>query len=129
MKALWRVLLVGVVALAVFLPQSADPQSFGVPLEKMLSPGVTTVDYAGQTLRFSATVSIRLQLETDGPGRVKLTVHTAGRHRSSGAQGSSAVQTLEIVWENWNNTVYPSGPPPDAEWSTTLLTESGFTEK
>lgn len=124
MKILPKAFLASVFVVLLLLPLVAESDQLPVPLEKTLLPGVTTLNYWGQTLRFTTDVPIRVSLLAIGEGRIRLQFSRYGS-LEGGASGTSDVL---IQWENWDNEIY-SGPAPDDPWSGILNTESGFTEK
>jgi hypothetical protein len=126
MKAVTRLLVVSVVLATILVPLTLFADQLPIPLDKKLSPGVTDVTYAGQTLRFSTPVPLVIRFEPQTITQIKLTVRAYGSP-AGGAQGVSGGQ-LSIYWQNWDTDVY-SGPPPSADWEGILNTESGFTEK
>lgn len=125
MKAVTRLLVVGVVLATILLPLTVLAGQLPAPMEKKLTPGIHDITYAGQTLRFDSPVALVIKFDALSTSRIKLTVRTYGT--PSPAQGTSG-GILSIFWENWGSDVY-SGPPPSADWEGVLDTESGFTEK
>ena len=125
MKALSRLLLIGVMLVALSIPFTAIAGELAAPLETAVAPGQTTIHYAGQDLKFTTDVALKISLSAPEPGKIKLVVKT----RAVPPGASSASTELQIYWENWDSKIY-SGPPPAGEpWTGILLTESGFTEK
>lgn len=127
MKALMRLLVVSAVLAVVLLPLTALADALPAPLEKKLSPGVHTVSYAGQNLRFDSPVSLVVRFEPVSTSQIRLTVRVYGA--PSGAQGSSSSSEVTIYWENFESELYNGPPPVSSDWSEVLNTESGFTEK
>lgn len=125
MKALSRLLLIGVILAALIVPFTAISGELAAPIETSVPPGVTTLHYAGQDLKFTTDVALKIELSAPEPGKIQLIVKARGVPPGA----SSANTEVQIYWENWDNEIY-AGPPPVGEpWSGILLTESGFTEK
>jgi hypothetical protein len=125
MKALSRLLLIGVILAAMIVPFTAISGELAAPLVTSVSPGQTTLHYAGQDLRFTTDVALKIELSAPEPGKIRLTVMARGVPPGS----SSANTQIQIYWENWDNEIYEGPPPVGEPWSGILLTESGFTEK
>ena len=122
MKALSKLMLVSVVVTALLVPLAAVSDQLPVPLQKTVLPPQTTIEYAGQTLRFTTDIPLKLTLTPLGTDRIEIKIVP---HPSYGGGNSPAGTTVQIFWENWNDEIY-DGPAP---WGVILLTESGFTEK
>ena len=127
MKALPRLLVAGF-ALALFLaPQMIQADQLPLPLDKKLPAGVTTVNYAGQSLRFTTPVPLIISLSPISETRIRLTVRSYG---GGGASQGAVAANVTIYWENYNSDVYTGPAPPSSQpWEGTLNSESGFTEK
>ena len=126
MKVFTRLLVVSVVLATVLMPLTALADGLPAPLDKKLTPGVHTISYAGQQLRFTTPVSLIVRFEPVSMVEIKLTVRGYGV--PSGAQGAAGA-ALNIFWENYYDDVYNGPPPMDDDWEGILNTESGFTEK
>jgi hypothetical protein len=126
MKSLPRLLVAGIALAILLMPLAILADQLPLPLEKKVPAGVTTVDYMGQTLKFTTAVPLVVKFEALSDYQIRLTVRTYSG-TSGGAQGSSA-GSMNIFWEDWSNDVY-DGPPPSEPWEGILNTESGFTEK
>jgi hypothetical protein len=126
MKVLMRLLVVVVVLAAVLAPLGVSADRLPAPMEKKLSAGIHTINYAGQDLRFTTPVVLMVRLEPLSTNQIKLTV--TGYGTSSGAQGVSGVD-MNIYWENFQSDVYDGPAPINTQWTGVLYTESGFTEK
>ena len=125
MKTLSRLFLTGLMLSALLVPFAAISGELAAPLETGVAPGQTTLYYAGQALRFTTDVALKISLSAPEPGKIKLVV----KARGVPGGGSAPVSTIQIYWENWDNEIYAGPPPVGEEWSGILLTESGFTEK
>jgi hypothetical protein len=122
MKALSKLMLVSVVVTALLLPIATMSDQLPRPVQKTVLPSQGTIEYAGQTLRFTTDVPLKVFLAPLGADRIEIKVVA---HPSQGGGNSPANTIVQIYWANWDDELY-NGPPP---WSAILLTESGFTEK
>lgn len=127
MKVLARLLVAGVVLAALLTPLTILADQLPLPLQKKINPGVTTISYAGQDLRFTTAVPLVVRLEPLSTTRIKLTVSAYGA--PAGGGHAAAPADLNIYWENWDSDVYTGPPPTSDDWEGVLNTESGFTEK
>jgi len=129
MKALPRILVAGIVLAVLLLPMVLVADQLPAPLEKKIAPGITTIAYAGQNLRFTTDVSLVISFDALSATRIKLTVKLYGTS-SSGPSAASGGSDLNIYWENFSTDVY-TGPAPSTTqpWEGVLNSESGFTEK
>jgi hypothetical protein len=131
MKVLARLIVAGFVLAAVLTPLTVLADGLPAPLEKKIQPGVTTVTYAGQDLRFTTDVPLFIRCFMLDETRLFLAVRAYGVPSLPGGvpPASSPQNEFQIYWENWSSEVH-SGPPPVGEdWEGILNTESGFTEK
>ena len=62
MKTFPKILITGVMLVAMLLTMVSLGASTALPLTKKLPPGTTTVHYAGQELRFTTSLSLYLKL-------------------------------------------------------------------
>jgi hypothetical protein len=125
MKVLPKILLSSLLILLMLIPLTAVSEQLPLPLDKNLRPGVTVIDYMGQSLRFTTDVPLQVRLMPLDETRIKLQFRTPSGHDGS---ASGATLNLVIFWDNWGSDIYSGSPP--ADWETEiLLTESGFTEK
>jgi hypothetical protein len=116
-----------VLVVLVFLPLAAVSDQLPAPLEKNLLPGVTVIQYADQTLRFTTSVPLQVSFLALDEDRIQLRFRArGGQYGGDGSAPSSS--DLQIFWEDWDNDIYCGVVPPDW-WTEVLLTESGFTEK
>jgi hypothetical protein len=114
-----------VLALLVF-PFAAVPQQLPIPAEESVAPGVSTIYYAGQALRFTTDVPLKVFLSAISPTRILLKFRAPSSYVPGGSSTSAKV---EVYWENWSNEIYEGPPPTTPPWEGILLTEGGFTEK
>lgn len=122
MKALSKLVLVCVVVAILLVPFASMSDQLPAPIQRTVLPTQATIEYAGQTLKFTTDVALKVSLTPLGGDRIELKI---AAHPSYGGGNAPASASVQIFWENWNNVVY-NGPPP---WGVILLTESGFTEK
>lgn len=123
--------LVAIAAMASAKGQMAPP------MQKQIAPGISTVEYAGQQLRFSTSQSLIVKFESLDGNRIKLTVRVYGASRAElgrqnnkkddGSQNYTATATVDIFWENFGTEIY-NGSLYDP-YEGILNSESGFTEK
>jgi hypothetical protein len=98
------------------------------PLEKTIFPGQSTILYAGQTLKFTTDVPLKLSLVPMGPDKILMKFKAHPGYTGDGSAAPLSTNVF-VFWDNWNNEIY-NGPPPMGEaWEGLLNTESGFTEK
>ena len=91
------------------------------------SPGVTTVQYANQTLVFTTAVPLKIKLRVTSAGHVELSFKkAASRNQNESMSGASTGQTV-IFWEQAAQDVF-EGFAPDS-WTDIPLGEGGWTEK
>lgn len=127
MKVLARLLVVVVVAALLLTPLSVLADQIPMPLQKKIAPGVTTVNYAGQNLRFTTPIGLVVKFDPITETRIRLTVRAYG---SASATQGGQVAVISIYWENWGSDVYTgSAPTASNPWEGVLNSESGFTEK
>lgn len=109
------------------IPSSLVSQQLPVPVERSVFPGVTTIQYAGQTLVFTTSVPLRVKLRADAVDKIVLRF----RSQTTGDDTSSPLslfgsQTV-IFWEQAADELYNGQAPPD--WVDIPLNEGGWTEK
>jgi hypothetical protein len=119
-----KALIALLVVCSLVLPSALLSQQLAVPVNKSILPGVTNIEYAGQTLVFTSSVALRVKLQMVSLKEIELTVLSRpGEAQGAPAQGGG----LQIWWENWDEELY-DGEPPDS-WTGILNTEGGWTEK
>ncbi|UCG50654.1 MAG: hypothetical protein JSW58_10630 [Candidatus Latescibacterota bacterium] len=125
MRVFPRILLAFVLAVVLASPGALMAQQLPLPMQKAIPQGITTVEYAQQTLVFTTSVPLIANFQFISENEIEVRVRT----RSSGQQGGNAPgNILRIWWEEGDEFIY-DGEPPEEEWSGILLTEGGFTEK
>ncbi|MGD8412714.1 MAG: hypothetical protein PVF33_00690 [Candidatus Latescibacterota bacterium] len=125
MKSLSKLLAVSVALAVVLAPLASLSGDLAEPLKKVVNPPQETIYYAGQTLKFTTDVPLKVTLMDMGTGKVLLKIRSEGVAPAGDAPASNNVI---VHWEDWNSEIY-NGAAPDDPWSVYLLTESGFTEK
>lgn len=125
MKALSKLLVVSLSLALVLVPLATLSGDLAEPLKKVVNPPQETINYAGQTLKFTTTVPLKVTLMDMGTGKVLLKFRAEGGLPAGDAPASNDVI---VDWEDWGNELY-NGAAPEDTWSIYLLTESGFTEK
>ncbi len=125
MKALSRILVASVMLAVLLVPLASMSDQLSAPMTTTVFPPQETINFAGQSLRFTTDVPLKVSLEIVAPGKIRLkfkAVPTAGGN-------APAATTVNIFWENWSNDIYDGSAPTTEPWDGILLTESGFTEK
>ena len=125
MKTFPKTILAGIFVALILFPLAAVSDQLPAPLERNIFPGVSVIDYAGQTFTFTTDVPLQVILLPLDQTRIQLKFKFRGGMPSGSAPVAANV---EIFWENWDNEIY-SGTAPSSWWIGILLTESGFTEK
>jgi hypothetical protein len=125
MRVVTGTILALMLVVALVSPGFLMAQQLPMPLQKTIYPGITTVEYASQTLVFTTSVTLlaKFQFVSANEIEVSIRTHTGGR-AAANAPGSM----LRIYWQDEDLDIY-DGEPPDDEWTGILLTEGGFTEK
>jgi hypothetical protein len=122
---------IGVLALGLillFAAASANGDSLPLPLEKKLLAGESTVQYAGQTLRFTSSVPLLVRLEPLSLTQIQYRVRVhPGFPIPSGPVGS-AENNLVIFWVNIGTDIYEGGAPSGVIEGV-LNTEGGFVDR
>jgi len=127
MKALSRVVLVSVMLAVLLVPiATMSSDQLPAPFLKAIPAGETTIQYAGQSLKFTTDVPLKVSMNFEQPGKIRLKVKA---YPPTGGGDAPAYNSLQIMWENWNNEIYFGPPPVEEPLDELLLTESGFTEK
>ena len=125
MKALSKLLIVSSVLALVLVPLATKSGDLAEPLKVVVNPPQQTIYYAGQTLKFTTDVPLKIALMDMGSARILLKMQS-----EAGAAGGMSPASTDVIvhWQNWDSDIY-DGAAPDDPWSIYLLTESGFTEK
>lgn len=125
MNALSKLLMVSSVLALLLVPLSTMSGELATPLKITVYPPQQTVNYAGQSLKFTTDVPLKVGLMDMGTGKILLRFQS-----EAGAAGGNAPASTNVIvhWADWGNDIY-DGIAPDDPWSVYLLTESGFTEK
>jgi hypothetical protein len=100
-------------------------QQLPMPLQKVIYPGVTTVEYASETLVFTTSVALFAKFQCVSENEIEVTVRS---HSSGRAVTNAPGNMLRIYWQEEDRLIY-DGEPPEDEWTGILQTEGGFTEK
>ena len=133
MKTLARICF-AVAIIAIAVPALAKDK-LAAPMQQKIPPGITTISYAGQQLRFSSSQGLIVRFESLDDVRFKLTVRVYGASRGelerggkdSGENYSTVGGGIDIYWENFGSEVYSGSLV--APFEGILNSESGFTEK
>lgn len=126
---LLRTTLLALAVLALVVPSIGFGGEMPVPLEKKVLAGTTTINYAGQTLRFTSSVTLLVKCEPESPTRFKMTVVLyPGTPPPPGVQ-TFVAETIHIYWSNVGTDVYSGGVPVAEPWTGWLNTEGGFVDR
>jgi hypothetical protein len=125
MKALSRLLVVSSVLALLVVPLATMSGQLAEPLKTTVNPPQATIHYAGQSIKFTTDVPLKVGLMDMGTGKIRLKFQSL----ASTEGGFTPLSASVIVdWEDWGKEIY-NGTAPEDPWSVYLLTESGFTEK
>lgn len=122
---------IGLIALGlVFLfgAVSAFGDSLPLPLEKKLPAGESTIQYAGQSFRFTSSVPLWVRLEPVSETRIQYRVKVYPGHPIPSGPVGTAENALEIYWVNVGTDIYDGGVP-SGTIEGTLDTEGGFVDR
>ena len=108
-----------VVAMAAYAEQ------LPVPKTEAVFPGITRVQYCGETFIFTTTVKLSARFEVISDNQIQIKVKTLLSPRDLTALAPG--EMLRIYWEDGDQTLF-DGTPPE-EWIGVVLTEGGLTEK
>jgi hypothetical protein len=127
MKLSVRLLSAFLLVAFLALPFVAAADQLPAPLERNVSPGVTTIAYANQTLVFTTATPLRVQLTAVSPGSILLRFKVqSARDVAMGSVDYGSGQTV-IFWEQAGVDVF-NGSASNG-WTDVPLTEGGWTEK
>ena len=127
MKIFGKILATSAVLALVLMPLIAFGEAMPLPLEKKISAGVTTVQYANQDFRFSTPVALVIKFDPISETSFRMRFW---QYNSAEVPASSAVTVVDVDWTTWGNDVYDGAPPPEASpYDNVFYSESGFTEK
>ncbi|HXV14793.1 MAG TPA: hypothetical protein VEC56_11365 [Candidatus Krumholzibacteria bacterium] len=107
---------------------SSFGQSLPLPLEKKIMAGQTTIEYVGQSLRFTTTVPLYVKLEPVSLTQIRFTVRVHPGYAIPNGPVGSAENNLEIYWVNVGTDVYEGGAP-SGTIEGVLDTEGGFVDR
>lgn len=126
---LLRTTLIALAVLALLVPSLGLGGEMPVPLEKKIVPGTTSITYAGQTFRFTTSVSILLKCDPESPTRFKMTVQLYPGTPMPNGPMTFATETLTIYWNEYGTDVYNGTIPCTEPWVGYLNTEGGFVDR
>ena len=129
MKRLTAAITVCLVLSFMLIPAALVADQLPVPMEKSVFPGVTTIQYAGQTLVFTTSTALKVSFRANTANEIEVTVKASGT-RSTDPYSTTGETTDQLVinWKNFNQDIY-DGQPPTQPWTGVLNTEGGWTEK
>jgi hypothetical protein len=99
-----------------------------MPLETKVRVGETTVDYAGQSFRFTTSVPLFVRFESISSSHIQYKVRVQAGYAIPSSPAGTAENTVEIYWANANTDIY-SGGAPTGTLEGILNTEGGFVDR
>ncbi|HEX5131404.1 MAG TPA: hypothetical protein VFX92_02835 [Candidatus Krumholzibacteria bacterium] len=126
---LLRTLFMALALLALLAPTLSFGDQLPLPLEKKLTAGTSTLNYWGQTFRFTSPVALLVRCEPETTTRFKMSVVIYPGTPQTNAPSSNTLQDLMIYWENFNTDVYTGGVPVIDPWTGSFTTEGGFVDR
>lgn len=121
MKMWIRTVSVLVLAGLLVLPTTMLADELLIPVKKVITPGVTTVEYGAQTLTVSTTVPLKMHMSLEAPDGVVV------RFIATNPIPFGKTASLQIYWEEWGEYIFDGDPP--ATWEEILLTEGGWIDR
>lgn len=109
------------------VPALPSAQQLAKPIDRSVFPGVTTLQYANQTLVFTTPVPLRVKLEVLPSGVIQLRFRAQTSLRSGLSSTSSTSGQTIIFWQEAAEELYNGTPPQD--WTDVPFGEGGWTEK
>ena len=107
---------------------SAFGDGIQVPLEKKLPAGESSVEYAGQTIRFTSSVPLYVRFDSISPSQVQYRVRIQTGFALPSAPIGTVENTLAIYWVNVDTDIY-NGGVPSGTLEGILNTEGGFVDR
>jgi hypothetical protein len=123
---LLRTIFVALALLAFMIPTFAGAGEMPLPLEKKITAGTSTLNYAGQTLRITTPVALLVKCDPETPTRFKMTVVI---YPGTPFPKGTNVDIVEIFWTNYSTTVYNGDVPVIEPFTGWLNTEGGFVDR
>lgn len=112
----------------VFGAVSAFGDALPLPLEKKVVVGESTVEYAGQVLRFTTTVPLLVRLDPVSTTRIQFKVKVHPGFPVPTGPAGTAENSLTIYWVNFGTGIYEGGAPSGV-LEGVLNTEGGFVDR
>jgi hypothetical protein len=125
MKLGARVISALIVVAFVAAPALLSADQLAKPVDRSVFPGVTTIQYANQTLVFTTPVALRVKLSVLPNGSIQLRLK-AQSTQSAGQRSSSLGQAV-VFWQEGAQDIFNGAPPGD--WVDVPFGEGGWTEK
>jgi hypothetical protein len=107
---------------------SAFGDGIQVPLERKLPAGESSVEYAGQTIRFTSSLPLFVRFDSISPSQVQYKVRIQSGFALPSAPAGTLENTLAIYWVNVDTDIYNGGLPLDT-LEGILNTEGGFVDR
>lgn len=126
---LLRTALVALSLLALLVPSVGLGDEMPIPIEKKITAGTTTFNYAGQTFRFTTPVALLVKFDPESPTRIKMSVSLYPGTPLPNGPAAYAADVVNIHWANYGTDVYNGGVPMSEPWTGWLNTEGGFVDR
>ena len=123
-KALIALIIMGLLV----MPSAVGAQGLPIPIEKAVLPGVSTIQYAGQTFVFTTSVGLKVRFHAISAGEFEMEVRSLQGHGSGHPNASSPTDEIVIDWKEFNQRLL-DGDASKLPWDGLLNTEGGWTEK
>jgi hypothetical protein len=107
---------------------SASGDEILLPLEAKIRAGETTIDYAGQSFRFTTSVPLYARFEWMSASHIQYKVRVQAGYAIPSAPAGTIENTVEIYWSNADKDIY-SGGVPTGTLEGILNTEGGFVDR
>lgn len=99
-----------------------------MPLETKVRVGETTVDYAGQSFRFTTSVPLFVRFDSISSSQIQYKVKVQAGYPIPSAPAGTVENSVEIYWVNSATDIY-SGGAPSGTLEGILNTEGGFVDR
>ena len=114
--------------LALLVPSIGLGDQLPAPLEKKINPGISSVSYMGQTIRFVTPAALLVKCDPEDTTHFRMSVSLYPGTPVPNSVGSNA-ENLNIYWTNYSTEVYNGGVPMGEPWTGSFNTEGGFVDR